>query len=135
MGGHYGSIHVQTQDINAVRTAVESLNHPGTRRFYIAPSINGWVTVFPENNGQDESVTEALAAELPNETILHCAVHDDDIFAYWLFERGKLVGYYNSYPEYFCRENPPPRGGDAKVFGNILESEKIAKLQALLDEE
>jgi hypothetical protein len=134
MGGHYGSIHIRTEDQDKVRAAVENLRHENAKRFYIAPPLNGWVTVFPENNGQDDTVTEALAEKLPDKTIVHCAVYDDDVFAYWLFENGKLSDSYNSCPEYFGDENPPPRGGNAKAFANLLSGQKIKALQKLLDE-
>src|SRR5678816_2747974 len=113
MGGHYGSIHVRTEDAKTVQAAVEGLGHPEARKFLIAPAINGWVTVFPENNGQDQSVSEALATKLPNEAIIHCTVHDDDVFAYWIYEGGKVTSTFNSCPDYFGDENSPPRGGDA----------------------
>jgi hypothetical protein len=135
MGGHYGSIHIRTDDQDEVRIAVENLHHPNTQRFYIAPPIKGWVTVFPENNGQDHTVAEALVAKLPNKTIIYCAVHDDDIFAYWFFENGKLSDAYNSCPEYFGDENRPPRGGNATAFANLLPPQKITRLQKLLDEQ
>jgi hypothetical protein len=134
MGGHYGSIHIRTDDRDEVRMAVENLQHPNTQRYYIAPPINGWVTVFPENNGQDHTVTEALVAKLPNKTMIHCSVHDDDIFAYWFFENGKLSDTYNSCPEYFGDETPPPRGGNVAAFANLLPPQKITRLQKLLDE-
>ncbi len=100
MGGHYGTIHVRTSDRDAVRSAVESLVCERTKRFLIAPSIGGWVTVFPEHNGQDSSVSEALAAKLPDKTLIHCLVHDDDVFAYWVFEGGRIIDTYNSCPNY-----------------------------------
>lgn len=134
MGGHYGSIHIRTDDRDEVRIAVENLRHPQTQRFYIAPPIKGWVTVFPENHGQDHTVAEALVARLPKKTIIYCTVYDDDIFAYHFFENGKLSDAYNSCPEYFNDDDPPPRGGNASAFSNLLPAAKIPKLQKVLDE-
>jgi len=134
MGGHYGTIHVRTEDRDAVRSAVERLSSDRTRRFLIAPPIAGWVTVFPENNGQDPVISEALASTLADQTLIHCLVHDDDVFAYWLLERGRTVDAYNSCPDYFDDPNPPPRGGNATAFRHLLlDSEKVDELQALLD--
>jgi len=134
MGGHYGTIHVRTEDRDIVRSAVERLVGDRTRRFLIAPPIGGWVTVFPENNGQDAAVSEALAAKLSDKTLVHCLVHDDDVFAYWLFEGGWIVDAYNSCPDYFGDPNPPPRGGNAEALRHLLlDPTKVSQLQALLD--
>jgi hypothetical protein len=40
MGGHYGSIHVRTDDREIVKTAVVALN-TSAKRFLIAPPLNG----------------------------------------------------------------------------------------------
>lgn len=134
MGGHYGTIHVRTEDRDAVRSSVEDLVSDRARRYLIAPAINGWVTIFPENNGQDSAVSKALATKLPDKTIIHCVVHDDDVFAYWLFEGGQTVDTYNSCPNYFSDKNPPPRGGNAAAFSDLLANpKKVQELQSLLD--
>src|SRR6266542_1044894 len=136
MGGHYGTIHVRTEDRDAVRSAVETLNCEGARRFLIAPPIRGWVTVYPENNGQDQTVSEALAAKLPDHVLIHCLVHDDDVFAYWVFKGGRIIGTYNLCPDYFGDPNPPPRGGSAATLSHLLaDPGKASELQALLDAE
>src|SRR3954467_12843237 len=105
MGAHFGTIHVFTEDRDAVKRAVEAIDSKGTKKFLIAPAIDGWVTVFPENNGQDDGVSKALAEKLPNKTIIHASVYDDDIFAYHYFENGALKDSYNSCPNYFDDEN------------------------------
>ncbi|HEY4284629.1 MAG TPA: hypothetical protein VGM62_16325, partial [Chthoniobacterales bacterium] len=136
MGGHYGTIHILTEDREAVKRAVEAITTQGTSKFLIAPAIDGWVTVFPENNGQDDNVSKALAEELPDKTILHAVVYDDDIFIYWFFENGELKDHYNSSPKYFDENNTDPRGGNAQVFAGLLKDpKKISELQSLLDAE
>jgi hypothetical protein len=135
MGGHYGSIHVRTNERDEVRVAVENLNHGETGKFYIAPSIDGWVTVFPENHGQDSSVAEALASKLADKAIIYCTVYDDDIFSYFLFENGEIADRYNSCPEYFDDNNTEPRGGNASAFAKLITPDRVAELQALLDRE
>src|SRR3954465_13833429 len=136
MGGHYGSIHVRTEDRDEVRVAVERLGHNRAHRFLIAPLIGGWVTIFPEHNGQDSTVGDALAKVLKDKTLIHCLVHDDDIFAYWLFEMGTVLATYNSCPDYFGETNPPPRGGNARDLLHLLKDpNKVNELQALLDRE
>ena len=134
MGGYYGTIHVRTEDRDAVRSAVESVLSERTGRFLIAPPIDGWVTVYPEHNGQDQAISEALAAKLPGKALIHCLVHDDDIFAYWLFDGGRAVDTYNSCPGYFGDPNPPPRGGNARALAHLLlDPAKVNDLQSLLD--
>jgi hypothetical protein len=105
-----------------------------TRRFLVAPAIGGWVTIFPEHNGQDAAVSEALAAKLSSKTLIHCLVHDDDVFAYWLFESGRIVDAYNSCPDYFGDPNPPPRGGNAEALRHLLiDPTRVSECQGLLD--
>lgn len=134
MGGHHGTIHVRTGDRDVVRSAVERLVSDRTRRYLIAPPIDGWVTVFPEHNGQDSAVSVALAAKLADKTLIHCLVHDDDVFAYWLFEGGRIADTYNSCPDYFGDPSPPPRGGNAEALKHLLlDPAKVSELQALLD--
>jgi hypothetical protein len=134
MGAHFGTIHVRTDDRDEVKRVVETLVSKRTGQFLIAPAIDGWVTVFPENNGQDDGISKALAEKLPNKTVIHALVHDDDIFAYWYFEGGALKDRYNSCPDYFDDKNMEPRGGNAQAFTDLLkDSGKISKLQSLLD--
>jgi WD40 repeat protein len=136
MGAHFGTIHVLTNDRNEVKRAVEGLDFERTKRFLIAPPIDGWVTVFPENNGQDDSISTALAEKLRDKTVICTLVHDDDIFVYSYFENGTLKDHYNSCPNYFDDKNRESRGGNAEVFAELLkDSKKIPKLQSLLDAE
>lgn len=137
MGAHFGTIHVRTEDRDEVKRAVEAVVSDRTKKFLIAPPIDGWVTVFPENNGQDDAVSESLAEKLPNKTVIGTLVHDDDIFAYFYFENGRLKDRYNSCPNYFDDNNTEPRGGNAQAFAELLkgDAKKISELQSLLDAE
>lgn len=136
MGGFYGSIHVRTENRDAVRAAVEVLRCEGVSKFFLAPAIDGWVTVYPEQNGQESAVAEALSLKLPEIVLIHCMVHDDDLFAYSVFENGRVVDAYNSCPEYFGDEDAPERGGNAQTLKHLLvEPEKVDDLQRLLDAE
>ena len=101
-------------------------------KFLLGPSIDGWVAVFPENNGQDPRMADALANKLVA-PILHTLVHDDDVFMYRFYEQGKLAGTYNSCPDYFG-ESSEPRGGDVDLLQTILPDRKQRdKLRKLLD--
>ena len=134
MGGFYGSIHVRTTDEAAVKAAAEAIASERKAKFLVAPEIGGWVTLFPDNNGQDSGISEALAPRLSGVDLIHCLVHDDDVFAYWLFRGGHLADRYNSRPDYFGGENAEPRGGNAQVFAHLLINDAgVGDLQALLD--
>lgn len=136
MGAFYGTIHVLTGDREPVKRAVETIASETRKKFLIAPPIDGWVTVFPEGNGQDQGISEALAKSLPDLTLIHGLVHDDDLFAYWYFENGTLKDKYNSCPDYFDDKNAEPRGGNAQAFAVLLKDpKKVSKLQSLLDAE
>jgi hypothetical protein len=134
MGGHYGSIHVRTEDVNEVRAALDDLTRDSKTKFLLAPAINGWVTLFPSDNGQDIGVSQKLAEKIRN-PILHCLVHDDDVFAYRLHDQGELVGTYNSCPDYFG-EATEPRGGNVDLLQSILpDPSRRKELKELLDSE
>lgn len=136
MGAHYGSIHVRVDDATAVRTAVESLASTHRKKFLVGPAIKGWVTVFPEDRGQDFDLSAALAQQI-SVPILHCFVYDDDIFSYQFYEAGKPVDTYNSCPDYFGDEEgeAKERGGNAELLKPILpDAAKREELAQLLKE-
>src|SRR5262245_48803729 len=120
MGGHYGTIHVRTEDRGPIQAAVEAIAARGKHRFLIAPPLDGWVTVFPNRNGQDSKISECLAHALPDKTLIHCVVHDDDVFAYWMYEGGVQVDAYDSCPGYFSGEKTPPSGGNVEALRSLM---------------
>ena len=61
MGSFYGSIHVRTDDRPAVLDAAEAIARKGRARFLVSPVLRGWVTLFPNVSGQDESLSRTLA--------------------------------------------------------------------------
>lgn len=109
MGGHYGTIHVRTEDEKVVRAALEDMAREQKTKFLLGPRIKGWIAIFPSDNGQHFGVSDALAAKI-SVPLIHTLVHDDDIFAYRFHDAGKLVDTYNSCPDYFG-ESTEPRGG------------------------
>jgi hypothetical protein len=122
MGAFYGSIHVRTNERGYVQTAVEQIAKQHKLRFLIGPVLNGWVSVYPQNNGQDGSVAKDLAKRLRG-YILDVMVHDDDVFAYSYYQEGKLADSFDSRPDYFA---PVSKRVKAKLVG------KPALLQPLL---
>jgi len=99
MGAFYGSIHVRTDDYGAVLGAIQAVVRLEKCEVLLAPTLRGWTPVYPSAHGQDPSITRALARRLPFD-IVHVLVHDDDVFAYSVYRRGKLLDEYNSLPEY-----------------------------------
>src|SRR5690242_16109489 len=100
MGAFFGSIQIRTDDQEVVRAALEKVAGKKKCHFLLAPAIRGWTAAYPSGHGQDESVSKALAKALPFD-IIHTLVHDDDIFAYFVYRSGKLLDQYNSAPDYF----------------------------------
>ena len=132
MGGHYGAIHVRTVDANVIRIALEELSRASKAKFLLGPLIDGWVAVFPNENGQDFGVSEALAKKI-HAPLLHTLVHDDDVFAYRFHEGGKLVDSYNSCPDYFGGD-PEPRGGNVDLLQTVLpDAGRRDELRCLLE--
>jgi hypothetical protein len=99
------------------------LNAKG-RDCFVSPSLNGRTIIYDkECDDQDAEVLAKLSLLLsrkfscPAWAVLN---HDDDIFYYLLFDRGRKIDEYNSCPEYFkatAAEAPTgPEGGNASLL-------------------
>lgn len=133
MGGFYGSVQVRG-DRDLVRSAVEVVANARKIKCLVGPAINGWVGVYPENNGQDGSVGEEIARAIKGDAI-QLMVHDDDIFAYGYWHDGKVIDSYWSRPGYFGDEGRAEQetmSGRPEVFEHILGA-KVAELRELLN--
>ena len=135
----FGSIHVKTGDASRVREALETVARRTDSRFLMGPEVNGWISVFPDQDQSDEASVH-LARLLP-EDIFQFMVHDDDIFMYWFYRKGELVDRYNSYPDYFegmgdtvvSEEEKQQCVGRPELFQDLLSGpDKLAKLKQLL---
>ena len=134
MGGFYALIQIRTADRAAVKAAAEAVAVKRSIHCLIGPEINGWVGVYAENNGQDESVGQAIAQQVQAD-VLQLMVHDDDVLAYWLWRDQKLVDSYWSKPGYFgedSREDQESRSGKPDTFRAII-GDKAEKLAEVLD--
>ena len=133
MGAFYGSVQVRSDDRSAVKTVAERVSRALESRCLVGPAINGWIGVYPSMNGQDERVGAAMAAEIEAD-VLQLIVHDDDVFAYWLYRRGERVDSFWSVPGYFGELN----GADQEAMaGNVeafrpLVGKQTSRLEALL---
>jgi hypothetical protein len=114
VGAFYGSVQVRSGNRNTVMAAAESAARAMRIRILVGPEIGGWVGIYPEGKGQDERVGREIAARIGYD-VLHTLVHDDDVFAYWLFRHGNLVDSYWSVPGYFGEKN---RAKEEAMVGN-----------------
>ncbi|EEF61670.1 hypothetical protein [Pedosphaera parvula] len=104
------------------------------RRAIVTPNEEDCVVVFDEQSDeQDQEQITELGTKLSAEfrcPVLAVLNHDDDIFWYQLYEKGKVTDEYDSSPSYFdsdAESITPPTGGDAQrlcaAFGGGDEEE------------
>jgi len=118
-GPSFGSIHVQSDDVEAVVRAVKQYvpRLPGhSRGSVIVPPRDGWTAVYDELADHNPEILRHLARELSDRTgavVLALGVEDGAVVRYIAFERGRIVDEYLSVPEY--RGPLPP--GDVIAMG------------------
>ncbi len=133
MGAFYGSVQVRTDDRSGVKSAAEKVARALHARLLVGPVINGWVGLYPDMNGQNEPIGAAIAEEIDAD-VLQLIVHDDDVFAYWLYSHGELVDSFWSAPGYFGEEyraRDAAMTGNAEAFRPIL-GKRVKRLSKLL---
>jgi hypothetical protein len=136
MGAFYGSVQVRAEDRDRVKAAADEVARHWQIRMLIGPVLNGWVGVYPEGSGQDGTVSRDLAQRISGD-VLHFLVHDEDIFAYWLYRDGRLVDSFHSRPGYFGEKG---RAEEERMVGNAeafrpLIGDRIDQLRPLLARE
>jgi hypothetical protein len=111
-GTSFGSVHVQTDDLDAVVRAVRQFvpRLPGNSKgSVVAAPRNGWTTVYDELCDRDPEMLRRLARELSDRmgaVVLLLGVEEGQVVRFVLFERGRLMDEYLSVPEYHG-ELPP----------------------------
>jgi len=136
MGSFYDSIHVRTKSYDLVENALIELAKGDGYKFYLAPVINGWVSLFPCKYGD-----EMLAREISKQTqmnVLHLMIYDDDIFYYLYYHGGELIDEYDSRPDYFGEKVTTKERkrlkGKPEVFRELVDSEgKIGRIRKILN--
>jgi ribosomal protein S18 acetylase RimI-like enzyme len=105
-----GSLHVQTDDENAVERAVTAflprIGHSAWTE--VTPARNGWVTVVDELCDRERSVQRRLGAELSERLgvpVVAFAVEEEAVVRFLLFDRGRMVDEYLSVPTYYGELN------------------------------
>jgi hypothetical protein len=133
MGAFYGSVQVRSEDRSGVKAVAEEVARAIHASMLVGPVIDGWVGLYPFMNGQDERVGAAMAGRMDAD-VLHLIVHDDDVFAYWLYRGGELVDSFWSLPGYFGEQNGADQEamtGDSEAFRPIV-GDQAPRLVALL---
>lgn len=133
MGAFYGSIQVRSDERDGVLAVVEKVAAGRGVRCLVSPVLNGWVGVYPEHYGQDDTFGAELAGEL-SALVLHMLVHDSDVMAYWLWRDHQLVDSYVSRPGRFGagdRLAQERMSGEPDVFRALIGS-KVDKLADIL---
>ncbi len=115
----FGSVHVQSDDVNAVVRAVEQFvpRLPGTSRgSVVTPPRNGWIAVYDELCDREPMLLHRLGRELSDRmgaVTLTIGIEEGEVVTYLLHERGRMVDEYVSVPEH--RGERPP--GDMIALG------------------
>jgi hypothetical protein len=108
----FGSVHVQTDNVDAVVRAVRQFvpRMPGNSKgSVVAPPRNGWVAVYDELCDRDPEMLRRLARELSDRmgaVVLLLGVEEGQVVRFVLFERARIMDEYLSVPE-FHGELPP----------------------------
>jgi ribosomal protein S18 acetylase RimI-like enzyme len=102
----YGSLHVQTDDVDGVRRAVEQFMPRVGRTEWsnVSEAHHGWVTVTDELCDRDRSAQRRLGAELSERMgvpVVAFALEEDAVVRFLLFDRGRMVDEYLSVPSYY----------------------------------
>lgn len=102
----FGSIHVQSDDLDAVvravRTFVPRLGR--SEGSAVLPPEEGWVGVFDELCDRDPELLRRLARELSDRMgsfVLALGLEQGEVVRYVALERGRVVDEYLSVPEYY----------------------------------
>jgi len=109
----FGSIHVQTDDVDAVVRAVRQFvpRLPGGSQgsVVLAPR-EGWTSAYDELTDREPEMLRRLARELSDRMgafVLVMGVEEGRVVRYTALERGRVVDEYLSVPEYY---GPLPPG-------------------------
>jgi hypothetical protein len=109
----FGSIHVQSDDLDAVVRAVRQFvpRLPGgSKGSVVLPPRDGWTSVYDELCDREPEMLRRLARELSDRMgafVLALGAEEGRVVRYVALERGRVVDEYLSVPEYY---GPLPPG-------------------------
>jgi ribosomal protein S18 acetylase RimI-like enzyme len=119
--GSFGSIHVQTDNIDSVRGAVERFvpRLPGrSRGSEVHEPRNGWVAVYDDVCDRDPAMLRRLAREISDRigaVVATFGVEEGLVARLILFDKGRVVDEYMSVPEFY---GPVPPGDVVALAAN-----------------
>lgn len=93
MGAFFDSVHVLSESTNDVREYIE--HNIGQYGCYIAPPINGWITIFLMSD--DSKLCRDISEQLKT-LVFEIKLHDDDIFYYSCYHLGNEIDAFDSAP-------------------------------------
>ena len=135
MGAFFDSIHVRTENSDAVQKTLNRVAKEADCKFLLSPALKGWISVFPSESGQNDEVCAKIAGLVPDD-VLHLIVHDDDIFIYCFYRGGLLTDKYNSHPDYPDEDSEQHKQeyrGHPELFQDLLPGPKaMSQLKTLL---
>ncbi len=108
----YGSVHVQTDDLDGVVRAVRQFvpRLPGgSKGSVVAPPRNGWIGVYDELTDRNPEMLRRLARELSDRmgaVVLLLGVEEAQVVRFVLLERGRTMDEYLSVPEHYGEVAP-----------------------------
>jgi hypothetical protein len=109
----FGSIHVQSDDVEAVVRAVRQYvpRLPGgSQGSVVLPPAEGWTAVYDELTDREPEMLRRLAKEISDRMgafVLAMGVEEGAVVRYVALERGRVVDEYLSVPEHY---GPIPPG-------------------------
>lgn len=109
----YGSIHVQSDDLDAVVRAVRQFvpRLPGgSQGSVVLPPADGWTSAYDELTDREPEMLRRLAREISDRMgafVLTMGLEEGRIVRYVALERGRVVDEYLSVPEHY---GPLPPG-------------------------
>jgi len=102
-----GSIHIQTDDVDAVVRAVRQFvpRLPGgSQGSVVLPPEEGWTAVYDELGDREPEMLRRLAKELSDRMgafVISIGVEEGAVVRYVALERGRVVDEYLSVPEHY----------------------------------
>jgi hypothetical protein len=107
-----GSIHIQTDDVDAVVRAVRQFvpRLPGgSQGSVVLPPEDGWTAVYDELGDREPEMLRRLAKEISDRMgafVISIGIEEGAVVRYVALERGRVVDEYLSVPEHYG-ELPP----------------------------
>ncbi len=130
MGWFCASMQFKTEDREAVLGAARSYVAEHVGGAFVAPVVDGWVSVYLNEEALAAEFWEGVAQGAGVEHSLLFDLHDSSVLRYWYMRAGEVVEYFNSCPDYFgeAEEEDLEAEGDPSVFDDLLDAEGRARL-------